>query len=473
MKKAPSAMPMPILSRNRTPARWTVVVTSGRVLFVTLLLLVSMTASAQTLARPGWAGSGLTAEPWWVHAVVYQIDPHGFEDANADGVGDFRGITKRLDYLQALGVDAISLVRFQPQQGDPVQRFEAVDPALGTMDDFDELLREASRSGMRVVVELDPHELTDPAALASVARFWLGRGVVGISLTDSGASSTAIDPQLRIAQLRKLREVTKSFAGQRILIGEVGAASDAHLGRGEGADMMLDATLGQVSQFNAAALRSALVHTQSSPDSGVPLIATDGVGIARSAARLGDGTNDAAIAKVLATVFMATKANPRLYFGQEIGLSDKSAVNGLIPWGVPIDPAAKPPLHPVPRGLDVVGEDADPYSVLSWYRHLIELHHGNAAFRSGVNVILNHDDQNSLVWVIRKDPVTPLSPAIIVACNLSAKPVTLSLVDDMRNLHLRGSFLRTVLRSDNGMGGMNLNTVTLGPFGVYIGQLKF
>jgi len=435
-----------------------------------------MTAAAQSLARPGWAGSGLTAEPWWVHAVVYQIDPHSFEDANADGVGDLRGITKRLDYLQSLGVDAISLARFQPQQGDPVQRFEAVDPALGTMDDFDELLREASRSGMRVVVELDPHdphELTDPAALASVARFWLGRGVVGISLTASGSSSAAIDPQLRIAQLRKLREVTKSFAGQRILIGEVGAASDAHLGRGEGADMMLDATLGQVSQFNAAALRSALVHTQSSPDSAVPLIATDGVGIARSAARLGDGTNDAAIAKVLATVLMATKANPRLYFGQEIGLSDKSTVNGLIPWGVPIDPAAKPPLHPVPRGLDVVGEDADPYSVLSWYRHLIELHHGNAAFRSGTNEILNHDDQNSLVWVIQKGPVTPLSPAIIVACNLSAKPVTLSLVDDMRNLHLRGSFLRTVLRSDNGMGGMNLNTVTLGPFGVYIGQLKF
>ena len=471
-------MPMPILSRNRTPARWTVVVTSGRVLFVTLLLLVSMAASAQTLARPGWAGSGLTAEPWWVHAVVYQIDPHGFEDANADGAGDLRGITKRLDYLQSLGVDAISLARFQPQQGDPLQRFEAIDPTLGTMDDFDDLLREASRSGIRVVVELDPHELTDPAALASVARFWLGRGVAGISLTASGTSSAATDPQLRIAQLRKLREVTKSFAGERILIGEIAqSGSDAaHLGRGEGADMMLDASLGQVSEFKAAAIRTAMVHTQRSPDSGVPLIATDGVGIPRSASRLGDGTNDAAIAKVLATVLMTTKANPRLYFGQEIGLGGKPAatvVAGAMPWGVPIDPTARPPLHPVPRGLEVAAEDADPYSVLSWYRHLIELHHGNAAFRSGTNEILNHDDQNSLVWVVKKDPVTPLSPAIIVACNLSAKPVTLSLVDDMRNLHLRGSFLRTVLRSDPGMGGMNLNAVTLGPFGIYIGQLKF
>jgi hypothetical protein len=60
-----------------------------------------------------------------------------------------------------------------------------------------------------------------------------------------------------------------------------------------------------------------------------------------------------------------------------------------------------------------------------------------------------------------------------VLCNLSAQPVTLSLKADITRLHLRGSFLRTILRSDSGMGTMHLDGMTLAPHAVYIGELRF
>jgi alpha-glucosidase len=61
----------------------------------------------------------------------------------------------------------------------------------------------------------------------------------------------------------------------------------------------------------------------------------------------------------------------------------------------------------------------------------------------------------------------------VIVCNLTAKPVQLSLKTDLARLHLRGSFLRTVLRSDNGMGTMHLESMTIAPYTAYIGQLRF
>jgi hypothetical protein len=62
---------------------------------------------------------------------------------------------------------------------------------------------------------------------------------------------------------------------------------------------------------------------------------------------------------------------------------------------------------------------------------------------------------------------------VVVICNLSAQPVQLSLKPDVQRLHLRGSFLRTLLRSDDGRGPMDLESITLPPYAVYIGQLGY
>jgi alpha-glucosidase len=96
--------------------------------------------------------------PWWEDAVVYQIYPRSFQDANGDGVGDLRGITQRLDHLSWLGVDALWLSPFYPSPladfGYDVSDYTAVDPVFGTLDDFDELVAAAHERDLRVLLDL-------------------------------------------------------------------------------------------------------------------------------------------------------------------------------------------------------------------------------------------------------------------------------------------------------------------------------
>jgi alpha-glucosidase len=95
--------------------------------------------------------------PWWRSAVIYQIYPRSFADANGDGVGDLEGIRRRLDYLSWLGVDALWLSPIYPSPqadfGYDVADYCAIDPAFGTLDDFDRLLAEAHARGLRVLLD--------------------------------------------------------------------------------------------------------------------------------------------------------------------------------------------------------------------------------------------------------------------------------------------------------------------------------
>jgi alpha-glucosidase len=99
--------------------------------------------------------------PWWRDAVVYQIYPRSFQDSDGDGVGDIRGITRRLDELAALGVDAIWLSPIYPSPladgGYDITDFTGVDPRLGTMDDMAGLIAETHRRGMRLLLDLVPN----------------------------------------------------------------------------------------------------------------------------------------------------------------------------------------------------------------------------------------------------------------------------------------------------------------------------
>jgi alpha-glucosidase len=100
---------------------------------------------------------------WWHDAVLYQIYPRSFADSNGDGIGDLPGIISRLDYLgggtsSSLGVDALWLSPFYPSPqadfGYDISDYRAVDPVYGTLSDFDELLEQAHRRGMRVLIDL-------------------------------------------------------------------------------------------------------------------------------------------------------------------------------------------------------------------------------------------------------------------------------------------------------------------------------
>jgi len=98
---------------------------------------------------------------WWRQAVVYQVYPRSFADADGDGLGDLRGVTERLGHLAALGADALWLSPFYPSEladgGYDVADYRDVDPRLGTLDDFDALVAEAHRLGLKVIVDLVPN----------------------------------------------------------------------------------------------------------------------------------------------------------------------------------------------------------------------------------------------------------------------------------------------------------------------------
>ena len=87
----------------------------------------------------------LTQDPlWYKDAVIYEVHVRAFQDSNADGIGDFRGLTSRLDHLQDLGVTAVWLLPFYPSplrdDGYDIADYTSVHPAYGTIDDFEEFL---------------------------------------------------------------------------------------------------------------------------------------------------------------------------------------------------------------------------------------------------------------------------------------------------------------------------------------------
>ena len=100
----------------------------------------------------------MTQTPWWQSAVIYQIYPKSFQDSGARGTGDLKGIMARLDYLKTLGIDALWLtpVYVSPQvdNGYDIADYLAIDPAYGTMEDFEALLAAAHGRGIRIVMDI-------------------------------------------------------------------------------------------------------------------------------------------------------------------------------------------------------------------------------------------------------------------------------------------------------------------------------
>lgn len=101
------------------------------------------------------------ATPWWQSGIVYQIYPRSFQDSDGNGIGDLTGIVARLDYLTWLGVDAIWLSPIYPSPmadfGYDVSDYVDIDPMFGTLADFDHLIAEAHRRGLKVIMDYVPN----------------------------------------------------------------------------------------------------------------------------------------------------------------------------------------------------------------------------------------------------------------------------------------------------------------------------
>lgn len=102
---------------------------------------------------------------WWRDAVVYQVYPRSFADLDGDGLGDIGGIVSRVDYLEALGVDALWLSPFYPSPladgGYDVAHYRDVDPRLGTLNDIDDLIAALHERGMKLVIDIVPNHTSD------------------------------------------------------------------------------------------------------------------------------------------------------------------------------------------------------------------------------------------------------------------------------------------------------------------------
>ena len=116
----------------------------------------------------------ISASPWWKEAVIYQIYPRSFHDANGDGIGDLPGITAKLDYLKTLGIDAIWLGPHYDSpgidNGYDVRDHRRVSAVFGTLDDFDRLVAAMRERGLRLIVDLVVNHTSDRHAWFADSR---------------------------------------------------------------------------------------------------------------------------------------------------------------------------------------------------------------------------------------------------------------------------------------------------------------
>lgn len=110
---------------------------------------------------PAMTGDRIDDADWWRQAVVYQIYPRSFADGNGDGIGDLQGIISRVDYLAALGVDAVWLSPFYPSAladgGYDVDDYRDVDPRIGTLAEFDRMTTLLHEVGIKLIIDIVPN----------------------------------------------------------------------------------------------------------------------------------------------------------------------------------------------------------------------------------------------------------------------------------------------------------------------------
>ncbi len=132
---------IPAYKLNRLVPQW--------LLLAALAISLPLCAAAPTKAPE--------KEKWWQHAVIYEIYIRSFQDSNGDGIGDLNGISQRLDYLKGLGIDAIWITPFYPSPnadfGYDVSDYTNVSKDYGTLADWDNLVREANKRGIRILVD--------------------------------------------------------------------------------------------------------------------------------------------------------------------------------------------------------------------------------------------------------------------------------------------------------------------------------
>jgi oligo-1,6-glucosidase len=129
-----------------------------KILYILGLFFILISCKKEIKAVKIASTANSKSTTWWKEAVIYQLYPRSFQDSNGDGVGDLKGITQRLDYLQSLGIDAIWLnpICASPNDdnGYDISDYKAIMTEMGTMQDFDELLAGLKKRNIKLIMDL-------------------------------------------------------------------------------------------------------------------------------------------------------------------------------------------------------------------------------------------------------------------------------------------------------------------------------
>ena len=560
--------------------------------FVTLILFI---AGFGPIVQSQTQSVDAEGHQWWQHAVFYEIYPRSFMDSNNDGIGDLNGIASKLDYLKALGVDAIWLTPCYPSPqvdfGYDVSDYENIDPMYGTLADFDRLQKAADQRGMRIIMDFvmnhtsDQHPwfidsrssrtsakrnwymwhdgedsgapnnwistfggsawTLDPKtgqyyyhyfypqqpdlnwrnpmvhdAMFDVTRWWYRRGVSGFRLdavdtlfedramrdnpvlpgkdkfgdvVEENVYNTKL-PEVHVV-LRDLRRVADQ--NNAVLIGETWTKDVSELKEyyGEHSDelqMPMDFMFTTVDRLSAAEFRRQIAAVDSA--GGWPVFVLSNHDIVRSYVRYGDGKNNQAIAKLMASLYLTLRGTPIMYYGEEIGMENNDPVRkedvkdpiGRVGWPqergrdgerTPMQWNDNPnagftrgtPWLPVPpsyKTVNVASEQKDPSSVLQVYRSLLTLRHENRALLDGDYVAVNESDANVLSYLRRYK-----NEAVLVVLNMSSRPQQVSFDLTPQGFPKQSPYTLLTTMADGAKAG-TLSHLSLEPFSVYIAAVS-
>ena len=365
-------------------------------------------------------------------------------------------------------------------------------------------------------------------AMFAAMRFWLDRGVAGFRLDaittlfedaqlrnepELGGVNAQGDPRLDDVYtdnlpedhgvMRRLRAMTDRYPGERVLIGETYVRNTADLdpwyggARHDELQLPMDTLLGLGSRLDAASFRQHLNEAQTQLHNSQPLFVFDNHDNRRSWDRYGDGVHDAAIARIIATLLLTSRAAALIYQGEEIGQTTATPARveevrdpiGITGWpkekgrdgertpmqwdtsnaqaGFSTNPHTWLPVTANYRTVNVASESADPDSLLNWYRRLIALRRSNAALRDGRTVMLDQTNASVLTYA----RVAGGGQTVVVCLNISAAPQAVTL--GLKAAGLDGTDLTTLLASPGPIaGGDASKPVPLAPFAAWVAEFR-
>jgi alpha-glucosidase len=290
---------------------------------------------------------------------------------------------------------------------------------------------------------------------------------------------------------------TGAFPGTRVLVGETYMPNITELAKMYGPagklefHLPMDTQVGMINKLDVAQFRAKLTDVETRIGGNTPLLLFDNHDNPRVEARYGDGVHDTEIQRVIATVLFLSRDAALFYYGDEIGMKttpptrkedvkDPIGVTGWpkekgrdgertpMQWDASVNAGfskATPwlPVPPSAISINVQAEQANPDSLLAWYRSLIRIKKTNPALAHGDNVMLDTSNSKVLSWLRQ----APGAPAVVVAANFTAQPQTASLV-------VPGSSgkTKTVLKTPGAADPASLDRIMLAPFGVYVGEVQ-